>query len=1047
MNSVQVFVRRPVLATVLSLVVILLGLVAWDRLQVRQYPKVSTPVVSIRTELHGAGAEIIESQITKPLENVLTSISGIDTITSTSRVGESKITIKFQIDRDIDAATNDVRDRVGRVRDKFPQGVTESLIKKSETDALPFFFLSITSDRHPIEEITDLVQKNLEIDSQIEAVNGVSQAEITGGGEYEMRLRLDPLKMASFKITTEDVISAVRKQNVERPSGQIYTGDREITITTKAALTTEEDYNNMIIAERNNYLVRLSDVGKAVLATDERGYRNRFEGRPSVVINVYKQSTANPLLVADGIRELLPKLQRSLPKGMVIDVAHDDTTFIKESINKVYHTMFEAVVLVILVVFLFLGSFRAALVPIVTIPVSLIGTFFFMDNLDFTINTLTLLSMVMAIGLVVDDAIVVLENVYRYLEEGMSPLKAAVKGASEIAYPVIAMTLTLAAVYAPIALSSGLAGKVFTEFAITLVVAVIISGFVALTLSPMMCGRFLKSLHTGHGADDGKAKDSLKQKTSLENFGNRFQEKVEILLKTTETRYRSSLNWVLEKRLYVLIGALVFSSGGWVITAFLGQELVPQEDKGYFRMQATTVSDATLEFTDRYMLELEKVMQTMPELKERLVSLQAPGTSYALATLKDWSERDRGVVEIMNSIKPDLDKITGMRVSLVPPRSDIGGGDKDESDIHIVLLGSKPFKALVKETNKVKEKLSKMKGLAPGVLSDILSAGQEYQVTVHRDKAAALGIDVATISDVLNSLIGKRTISHFKLDNKRYRIRLDTEKEYRRTAEDVMNYFVRGSTVKDGKRQEVMIPLNEVVKIEPRQAPLTIPHYKGLRSLNIYANLDRNANTSLGEMVKKIEEEIVPTIPEGFQIEFVGESQRYKQEQRNIVMIYLLSVLFIFLVLAAQYESFIDPFIILSSIPLSVVGGLVVLKLAGGTMNLYSQIGLVTLIGLIAKHGILIVDFANHAREQGVEKLQAIAEAAHLRLRPILMTTFAMVVGAIPLALSVGAGAESRQQIGWVVVGGMTFGTLFTLYIVPVIYSYLSQKREPLPLE
>ncbi|MDC0344961.1 efflux RND transporter permease subunit [Alphaproteobacteria bacterium] len=1027
MTSILTFIRRPVLSTVLSLVIVLLGLVAWDRLQVRQYPKINQPIVSIHTELEGAGAEIIESQITKPLENVLTSIQGIDTITSNSQVGVSDITIQFKLNRDIDSATNDVRDRVGRIRDKFPQGVTDSLIKKSEADAKPFLLLAVSSDRQQPDSIYNFLSKNIELDSQIEAVNGVANAEITGGGEYEMRLKVDPLRMASHKITPEDIVSALRKQNVEKPSGQLQTGDREIVLTTKAALVTEQDYDNMIIAERGNYLVKLSDVGKATMKADERGYRNRFNDQPTVVVNVYKQSTSNPLDVSKAIRKVLPEIQTTLPQGMKIEVAHDETVFIEHSIDEVYKTMIEAIVLVILVVFLFLGSLRAALIPIVTIPVSLIGAFFLMYILDFSLNTLTLLSLVMAIGLVVDDAIVVLENIYRYIEEGMTPLKAAAKGAQEIGYPVIAMTMTLAAVYAPIALSEGMTGKVFTEFAITLSAAVIVSGVVALTLSPMMCSRLLRS-HVQTGAD---------HKPSL---GERFQAGIDRFLTGIENGYEKTLQWTLSWRKTMILIAVIFSGAGWFVVKFLNHELIPQEDMGYFRLKGTGPSDSTLDYSDRYAKQVEGMLDEIPEMAKKLVTIQSPGESWLLPTMIDWSQRKRTTFDILESLKKPLDKITGLRMQQLPPRSNLGGGGRQDSAVQLVVLGSKPFKELAKTTQEITRLVGEVKGVEPGIQSDRLSSGQEFQITVNREKAAALGIDVSMITDALSSLIGKRTVSHFKLDNKRYRIRLETDDKFKRTAEDIGNFFVRGSTVNEGRRQEIMVSLNDILTIQQKQSPLGIPHYKGLRAMNIYANLQKGA--SLGDVVQLIEEQVRPKVPEGYQLEFMGEIKKYKEEQKNVYFIYILAVLFIFLVLAAQYESYIDPLIILSSIPLSVVGGLVVLKAAGGTMNLYSQIGLVTLIGLISKHGILIVDFANHARLEGVDKFKAVSQAAKLRLRPILMTTLAMVIGALPLALASGAGSESRQQIGWVVVGGMTLGTIFTLYVVPLIYTFFSRQRK-----
>ena len=633
----------------------------------------------------------------------------------------------------------------------------------------------------------------------------------------------------------------------------------------------------------------------------------------------------------------------------------------------------------------------------------------------------------MAIGLVVDDAIVVLENIYRHIEKGVAPLKAAFKGAQEIGYPVIAMTLTLSAVYAPIALSQGVTGKVFTEFAVTLSIAVILSGFVALTLSPMMCSRLLKP----HSLDRGWEKW--------------FRTLIDHVLNGVEKYYAASLSLALKYRSYVLLCLVVLSSGGWGIVKLLKQELVPTEDKGFFRLQGVGPSDTTLNYGDRYSKQMEVLLNAIPEIEKILVSIKSPGEVWILPTLQAWEKRHRSVSEILDTLKDPLDKITGLRISTILPRSAIGSsGSRDESALQLTILGSQPFKNLVRTASKVAGFLSQVKGVSQDVRFESLSNSQEFQITVNRDKAAALGVDVAMITEALNTLIGRRVVGHFKRDNKRYEIHLEIDEKSRRTAEDVRNFFIRGSTVREGRRQEVMVSLNDLVTIKQQQSPLSIAHYKGLRSVTLFLNLRKDA--SLGEVVERIDAEVKPLVPEGYQLEFLGEGKRYKEEQANVIFIYVLAVFFIFLVLAAQYESYLDPIIILSSIPLSVVGGLVVLKVMGGSLNLYSQIGLVTLIGLIAKHGILIVDFANRKREQGIDVLRAVYQASLLRLRPILMTTFAMVIGALPLALSVGAGAETRQQIGWVVVGGMTFGTLFTLYIVPIIYTYVSRERQKITL-
>lgn len=1022
MNLTDICIRRPVLSTVMSLVIILLGIVTWTRLQVRQYPNVDEPKISVITQFEGASPEIIEAQVTKPLEDALSGIEGLYLMTSNSEVEESRITLVFELNRPIEAAANDVRDRISRIRNKLPHDVSDPRIKKADADAFPFMYLAVYSDRHDTKDIADYARRFLE--SQLEVINGVSSVEIFGGGEYEMHIYLDPVKMASYQVTAEDVAQALKKQNIEKPAGRIITKDREITVTTKASLSTEKDFNNLIIFERDGYLVRLSDIGEAKLDAIDTRSRVRFNDKNAVAIGLIKQSIANPLDIALAVKKQLPRLREGLPRGMKMEVANDKTVYIERSIQEVYHTLFEATVLVILVILAFLRSFRAVIIPIVTIPVSLIGAFALMYWLGFTINTLTLLALVLAIGLVVDDAIIVLENIYRHIEEGMHPITAAFKGAKEISFAVVAMTITLAAVYAPIALSTGQTGRLFTEFALTLAGSVLISGFVALTLSPMMCSRLLKT---------HKIAKENNETNVFNKYWSLFEVKSGKALDYIDTLYESALKRTLTKRWTILVTGLVIASLGYYLFKEMPSELIPREDQGIVNARAIPPYGANIDFTNKYMLQVDNIMKGIPEMEKRLTLVNVPGESTILGVLSPWEKRKRRSQEIVEGLRDPMYDITGLSVTPSVGGKSLVGGLTD-TPVEVVIETTKTYKELVEMADGFMKTLHGL-GALQDIYADYGAEGQELVVTVDRDKAASLGIDVSTIGESLDTLISGRSPSKFKRENKLYNVKVWLEEDYRRSADDLSMVFLRGS--KD--RKETMVPLSEIVEISKRLAPTAISHFSGLRSVTFSAKL--RDGFSLGNTLQLIKEQGYKVLPEGTRIDFAGESRRYLEESSNILLIFGLALVFIFLVLSAQYESYIDPLIILFSVPLSLAGGIFLLKLFGQTINLYSQIGLITLIGLITKHGILIVDFANKLKADGLSRIEAVVEASRLRLRPILMTTFAMVLGAVPLAFASGAGAESRRPIGLVIVGGMTLGTLFTLFVVPVIYTFLSRKK------
>ena len=1056
MKLTEICISRPVLSTVLSMILVILGYVGYDRLQVRQYPKIDNPVISVRTQFEGASPDIIETEVTKILENNLLGLTGIDSIESTSGNGESKITINFKINRDIEDAANDVRDRVNRARVNFPSDVRNSEIRKSDADAAPMMNLVLYGDGVKLSDLHDYAENTLK--NQIQVVPGVAALDIWGGGDYKMYIRLDPLKMASLKIGAEDVNKALKEQSFEKPAGYLITQEKQITVSTKASLRTEEEFANVVVAERDGYLIRIRDlVSEVKFDSVENNFHVRFNGHDAVGIAVVRQSTANDLDISQAIQKLLPKIQRELPRGMVLAIATDNSVFIERSIHEVYWTIFEAIFLVMVVIFVFLRSFRASSIPIITIPLSLIGTFALMYMFGFSINIFTLLAIVMAIGLVVDDAIVILENIYRYIEEGMTPLAAAYKGSAEIGNAIVAMTITLAAVYLPVALSPGIIGKLFTEFAVTLAGAVLLSGFIALTLSPMMCARLLKAHHvpdekngllpakaTVLSAEDG-GWIFLQKLGPIKLFFNKLDVQIDRVLNSVDERYYNSLKRF--SRMWIIIAGVGIATFGGIVGMNMKQDMSSPEDQGKISAKAFPPKGASLEFINKYMIQAEKILMDAPEVTKLLSIIQTQGDTTFDAVLVPWEDRSRSSFEIAQSLQPKLAQITGLYLYAYAKGGALTSSSHADQPVQLVVQSTKSYDELIKIFTQYVSHLQKMPGIdGKTIQQSQLHEEQEYAIKIDREKAASLGVDVTRIGDTLNSLISGRPVVYFKSESNRYPVTIELAKQFRKTRDDISALYM--PTHKQNK--VIMVPMTELVTVEKQLMPPVISHYGGLRALQLWASVTEGYG--LSDVLLRAQDLGIETLPEGSRVDFVGESKKFFEESANIRFIFILAIIFIFLVLAAQYESFVDPLIIMVSVPLSLVGGLLTLLIAGGsfkmingmptfdtgTLTIFAKIGLVTLIGLITKHGILIVEFANHLAHEGQSRIEAVQNAARIRLRPILMTTFAMVLGAIPLALATGPGSESRRQIGWVIVGGMSVGTLFTLYVLPAVYVYLT---------
>jgi multidrug efflux pump len=1004
-------IRRPVLATVMSLTVLLVGLMSYSRLTVREYPNIDEPVVSVETTYRGASSEVVESRVTTPLEDSLAGIEGVDVISSISRSEKSQINIRFRINRNADGAAADVRDRVGRVRAQLPDDIDEPVIAKVEADAQPVIYLAFSSDRHTALYVTDFADRYVK--DQLQNLPGVSEVRIFGARAYSMRLWLDRVRLAAYNLAPQDVETALRRQNVEIPAGRIESTAREFTVLAETDLRTPEQFNNLILRDAGGYLIRLKDVGRAEIAARDTRVIARYNGNPAVALGIVKQSTANPLDVSKAVNEALPRIVSALPEGMKVDSGYDSSVFISRSIDNVFRTIGEAIVLVVLVIFVFLRSLRAVLIPVVTIPVSLIGAFALMYLFGFTINTLTLLAMVLAVGLVVDDAIVMLENISRYVERGMRPYEAALKGSREIAFAVVAMTITLAAVYAPIGFQTGRTGRLFTEFALALAGAVLVSGFVALTLSPMMASLLLK-----HSERHGLVYRVIESGIQALNRG-----------------YERALRFTLTIRAAVVLTMLLVAGAAAGLWTSIPQEVAPVEDRGTIVNIGIAPEGSTLDFTDRYARRAEGFFKETPNVEKFFMVVGFPVVTQMIGFVRlvDWDERKVKQQDVVRQLGPKMfGGIPGLLAFPLNPPS-LGQSFIDKP-VQFVLRTSAPYSELQKAVDQLMAAARQNTRLL-NLDSDLKLNKPELRITVDREKAANMGLDVDTIGRTLETMLGGRQVTRFKQNGKQYDVIVQVDDVDRTNPNDITSIYVRSTAGE-------MVPLSNLVLIRETVAPKELNHFNKLRSATITATLA--PGYTLGEALAFLQAEAAK-LPPIVSSDLAGESREFRTSSGGLAVTMVLALAFIYLVLAAQFESFIDPFIIMLTVPLAMTGALLALKLSGGTLNVYSKIGLVTLVGLITKHGILIVEFANQLQEQGRSKIVAVIEAATLRLRPILMTTGAMVLGSVPLALATGAGAESRHQIGWVIVGGLLFGTLLTLFVVPTAYTLLARTHRPHP--
>jgi multidrug efflux pump len=1005
MSLFELCIRRPVLATVLSLLVVVIGVVSYERLGVREYPKIDEPIVSVSTTYPGASAEVIESQITKVLEDSLAGIEGVELMTSRSRSERSDIDVRFRITRDPDSAAADVRDKVARVRARLPDNVDEPVIAKVEADSFPIIWMSVTTGGRSAMEVSDYL--NRYVRPRLSVLPGAADVRIFGERRVSMRVEVDRDRLAGYRLTVQDVEEAVRRQNVELPSGRIESRQREFNIVAATDLQTVREFENIIVANVSGYPVRLRDVASVRQGARDERVIARFNGEPAINMGVIKQATGNPLELSQAVWSEVDKINETLPTGMRLTVSYDSSVFIQRSIDNVFRTIGEAVILVVLVIFFFLRNLRATLIPLVTIPVSLVGAFALMYAFGFTINTLTLLAMVLAIGLVVDDAIVVLENIYRNIEEGMDRVQAAIKGTKEIGFAVIAMTLTLVAVFAPLAFSTGRTGRLFVEFALALAGAVLVSGFVALTLSPMMCSKLLRH-EEKHGA---------------------VYRAIDRFLNGLTNGYARSLAWVLERRWTVLLGWLVVVAAGVWLFTLIRSELAPIEDRSVVFGRVQAPQGATVQYTSEALRSIETMYETIQERSayNAVAGFPTVTDGNAILRLKPWEERSRKQQDIARELNQRFAQLPGVIAFAVSPPS--LGQSFRSLPIEYVIMAQIPYAELDRLVNQFIGEMAKYPGVQ-NLQTDLRLNTPELRVEVNRDKLADVGVSVQNVGLTLQTMLGGRQVTRFKNEGEQYDVMVQVAPRDRSTPNDISDIYVRA---RDGS----MVQLSNVVDVKEGVAPQSLNHFQRLRAVTISGQVA--PGYTLGQALQTMDETARRVLPQGTLTDLNGQSREFRDARGSIYLVFVLALVFIYLVLAAQFESFADPFVIMLSVPLSMTGALLALWWAGGTMNIYSQIGLVTLVGLITKHGILIVEFSNQLRERGEELFAAVRHASVLRLRPILMTTGAMVLGAVPLALAAGAGAESRQQIGWVIVGGLTLGTVLTLYVVPVVYTLMRQ--------
>ena len=1001
-------INRPVLATVMSLLILIFGAIGYTSLGVRDYPSVDNPVISVRCSFPGANADVIESQITEPLEAAVNGIPGIRALSSSSRDGSSSLNIEFNLEVDLETAANDVRDKISGAMRRLPQDVDPPVVEKSDADAQPIYSITIQSQTRNIIDLSDYAEVNFK--ERLQTISGVSSVSVWGSKRYSIRMRMDPLLLAAYKITPLDVRQAVTRENVELPSGTIEGSTMELTVRTLGRLRTLEDFNNLIISRNGERIVRFSDIGTAEVDAENTRSILKRNGVPMVALALTPQPGANYISIVDDAKKAVEELKRSLPKDIEVGSGFDNTTFIRDSISEVKTTIFQAFALVVMIIFIFLRNWRTTIIPVIAIPVSLIGSFFIMYMAGFSINILTLLALVLAIGLVVDDAIVVMENIYQKIEKGMAPKQASIEGSKEIFFAVISTTITLIAVFFPIVFLKGVTGSLFREFSIVIAGAILISAFVALTFTPMISSKLLKI-----GVDDGKF--------------YRFTEPFFVWLNKA---YSSSLSNFMKRRwlapvfLLVALGIIV-----WLWMS-IPSEMAPLEDRSMLSVSSTAQEGATFDYMLKYSDEMYDLIDREVAEKEGVLEMVGMGggnRSNFQVTLVGPDKRKRSQQEIADELSPKVARLTGAR-SFVNQQQTFGGR-----------RGGMPVQYVIQAKN-----LDSLKAAIPLFMSEVAQSEvfsnsdinlrftkPELSISIDRDKTSLMGVSIQNIAQTLQLSMSEQRIGYFIRNGKQYQIMSQIDQSMRNKPVDLANIYVRNDVGE-------LIQLDNFIKMEESSTPPQLYRYNRFVSATVSAALAKGY--TLGQGIEEMDRiSGVVLDPNNFATELSGQSKDFVESTSSLLFAFLLALVLIYLVLAAQFESFRDPLIIMFTVPLALFGALICLWSFGETMNIFSQIGLIMLIGLVSKNGILMVEFANQRKKAGDDIYKAIMESAASRFRPILMTSLSTILGILPMVFATGAGAESRISMGVAVAGGLIFSTFFTLYIIPAMYSYITSSK------
>ncbi|MFN3826444.1 MAG: efflux RND transporter permease subunit [Micavibrio sp.] len=1015
----DISVKRPVFATVLSLLVVIFGIISFDRLPLREYPDIDAPVVSIRTDYTGASANIIETRVTQTIEDSVSGIEGIKSISSESSDGRSSINIEFNINRDIDDAANDVRDSVNRVIGRLPDEVDTPQISKQDSDASPIMWLSLQSEVMGPLELTDYVDRYLQ--DRFSVIDGVANVRIGGERRYAMRVWLNRSAMAARNITVQDIETALQRENVELPAGRIESLDREFTVKVERVYNKAGDFLSLVIKRGDDgYLVKLSDIADVEIGALNERSEMRANGKNNVGIGITKQSNANTLAVARAVKDEVKTLQDSLPESLRLTVVFDLSLFIEAAIHEVYLTIFLTIIFVVAVIWAFLGDWRATMIPAVTIPVSLIGSFMVLYAMGFSINLVTILALILAIGLVVDDAIVVLENVYKRIEEGKSPLASSFLGARQVGFAVVATTLVLVMVFLPITFMPGDIGRLFTEFAWAMAAAVAFSSFAALSLTPVMCSKFLKQHPQGY-------------KASL------IPRMINHLIDRSIPVYRDALRFCIRKPLIIFAAMGIVGYAGWIFIQDIPSEFAPREDRGVFYTRMVGPEGSSLEYSKSHIRELEKILLELVDKGEaRSVIALVPGFGGSsgvnggmlITRLEDWGHR-RHVKDIVAEMSTRFSKIPGVNAIATMPPS-LGAGRGNSTPVQFVLGGTN-YDDLVVWRDMMLEEIAKNPQLT-NVDYDYKETQPQMKVSINATKAADLGVSIRQIGTTLQTLLGSREITTYIDRGQEYDLVLQSRDEDRLKPADMTNLYVRS------ERSGLLIPLSNLIDIKEVADAGSLNRYNRLRAITISANI--SPDYTLGEALDYLEQTARRILPAEAQIDYKGESQKLKESGAAVYTTFLLALIAVFLILAAQFESFVHPLVIMTAVPFALIGALWGLYMTGATLNVYTQIGMIMLVGLAAKNGILIVEFANQLRDEGVDFMEALIEACEQRLRPILMTSIATAAGTLPLIFAQGAGAESRFPIGIVICAGVIFSTFLTLFIVPTFYALLARRTK-----